>query len=312
MSKPFPFEAHINGINEKRLRYFYTVMMLGSIRQAADLLDIEQSAISRQIQLFESELQVKLFERKGRSVVPTEAAYVVLEYFKEHQARENELFDTLFQLRGTQLGKVNMVSSEGYVHQLVYDVLHHVHAKYASLEIHLELLNVNQIVRHVSDGLAHIGLAYNPPMHSDLEVIAQKTEPLILAVPTSHPLNALKRPVHIHELVDYRIGIMPVGYGFRQLLDSELVKSQCMLRNIGLTTNSIATLKNYVISGHGIAVMRHADIHDAVAAGKATALKMDSHFFNTAKTRLMVRKNSSISESTHLLIDKIKTSFHLA
>ena len=79
MNKTFPFEAHINGVNEKRLRYFYTVMMLGSIRQAADLLDIEQSAISRQIQLFESELKVKLFERKGRSVVPTEAAYVVLE-----------------------------------------------------------------------------------------------------------------------------------------------------------------------------------------------------------------------------------------
>jgi hypothetical protein len=57
MNKTFPFEAHINGVNEKRLRYFYTVMMLGSIRQAADLLDIEQSAISRQIQLFESELK---------------------------------------------------------------------------------------------------------------------------------------------------------------------------------------------------------------------------------------------------------------
>ena len=79
---------------------------------------------------------------------------MVLEYFKEHQARENELFDKLFQLKTTQMGKVNVVSSEGYITQLVYDVLHHVHAKYASLEIHLELLNVNQIVRQVSDGIA--------------------------------------------------------------------------------------------------------------------------------------------------------------
>ena len=312
MNKTFPFEAHINGVNEKRLRYFYTVMMLGSIRQAADLLDIEQSAISRQIQLFESELKVKLFERKGRSVVPTEAAYVVLEYFKEHQARENELFDKLFQLKTTQMGKVNVVSSEGYITQLVYDVLHHVHAKYASLEIHLELLNVNQIVRQVSDGMAHIGLAYNPPVHADLEVVAQKTEPLMLAVPASHPLTQLKRPVNLNELQAYKMGIMPVGYGFRQLLDSELVKSQCVLGNIGLTTNYIAALKNYVISGHGIAVMRHADIHEAVEAGLASTLKLDSHLFNSAKTRLMVRKNSDISESTHLLIEKIQTSFGLS
>ena len=123
---------------------------------------------------------------------------MVLEYFKEHQARENELFDKLFQLKTTQMGKVNVVSSEGYITQLVYDVLHHVHAKYASLEIHLELLNVNQIVRQVSDGIAHIGLAYNPPVHADLEVVAQKTEPLMLAVPASLPLTQLKRPVNLN------------------------------------------------------------------------------------------------------------------
>lgn len=184
-----------------------------------------------------------------------------------------------------------------------FDVLHHVHAKYASLEIHLELLNVNQIVRQVSDGIAH-RLGLQSPVHADLEVVAQKTEPLMLAVPASHPLTQLKRPVNLNELQAYKMGIMPVGYGFRQLLDSELVKSQCVLGNIGLTTNSIAALKNYVISGHGIAVMRHADIHEAVEAGLASTLKLDSHLFNSAKTRLMVRKNSDISESTHLLIEK--------
>ena len=81
------------GINEKRLRYFYNVMLLGSIRKTADLLNIEQSAISRQIQLFEAELKTQLFERRGRNVVPTEAAYVVLEYFEENQKRELALLD---------------------------------------------------------------------------------------------------------------------------------------------------------------------------------------------------------------------------
>ena len=70
--------------------------------------------------------------------------------------------------------------------------------------------------------------------------------------------------------------------------------------------------ENHVISGHGIAMMRHADIHEAVEAGLASTLKLDSHLFNSAKTRLMVRKNSDISESTHLLIEKIQTSFGLS
>ena len=65
MDRNLQFLAPLNGINEKRLRYFYTVMMFGSMRKAADILNIEQSAMSRQIQLFESELKINLFKRKG-------------------------------------------------------------------------------------------------------------------------------------------------------------------------------------------------------------------------------------------------------
>lgn len=54
MDRNLQFLAPLNGINEKRLRYFYTVMMFGSMCKAADILNIEQSAMSRQIQLFES------------------------------------------------------------------------------------------------------------------------------------------------------------------------------------------------------------------------------------------------------------------
>lgn len=103
---------------KKRLRYFYTVMMLGSIRQAADLLDIEQSAISRQIQLFESELKVKCLNAKAAASCPLRQHTWCWNTLKNTK-RENELFDKLFQLKTTQMGKVNVVSSEGYITQLV-------------------------------------------------------------------------------------------------------------------------------------------------------------------------------------------------
>lgn len=310
MDRNLQFVAPLTGINEKRLRYFYTVMMFGSMRKASDILNIEQSAMSRQIQLFEAELKTTLFKRKGRHIIPTEAAYLVLEYFKENKNRENELLDNLFQLQSAQLGKVNIVSSESYMQKMIYDVLRHMHHKYPNLEIQLELMSGNHVVRHIVDSLAHLGLAYNPPFHTDITTIAHKIEPFILAVPSNHPLAQLKRKVCLSEISSYKFALMPVGHGFRQLLDSEMVRLQLRL-NIGLTTNSIYALKNYVVAGHGISAMRYADIADAVKDGLAVALTIDSELCNTAQTRLMIHKNTNLSESNHLLIERIRSSFDL-
>ena len=56
-----------NFVNTAALRYFYEVAKYGSFRLAADRIHIAASAISRQIQLLEQELEVKLFarDRKG-------------------------------------------------------------------------------------------------------------------------------------------------------------------------------------------------------------------------------------------------------
>ena len=53
------------------LRYFYEVARYGSFRLAADKVNIAASAISRQIQLLEQELGVKLFDRSRRRLEPT-------------------------------------------------------------------------------------------------------------------------------------------------------------------------------------------------------------------------------------------------
>jgi DNA-binding transcriptional LysR family regulator len=298
------------GINEKRLRYFYHLMMLGSMRKTADLLNIEQSAISRQIQLLEAELQTQLFERRGRNVVPTEAAYVVLEYFEDNQKRELALFEQLAQLKSAQLAKVNLVSSESYLQDLMYDVLKHMHASHPNVQLQLELMSVHDVIRQITEGLAQIGLAYNPPLHPEIKVVAEKEEPFILAVPKGHPLTREKRAISLAETVSYKFAVMSVGHGFRQLLDSELIHLQIQL-NVALTTNSITALKNYVIAGHGISAMRYADISSAVQAGQVDVLEIDARIFQQAKTQLLMRKGAHVSESQRVLMDRIRASFNL-
>ena len=59
------------------LKPFHAAARQGSIRGAANELLVTPQAVGQQIKLLEDILQVTLFERKGRSIEPTEAAIVL-------------------------------------------------------------------------------------------------------------------------------------------------------------------------------------------------------------------------------------------
>jgi LysR family glycine cleavage system transcriptional activator len=64
------------------LRVFLAVVQHRSIRQAADELLVTPQAVGQQIKLLEDALQVTLFERKGRSIEPTEPAIILSHFVK--------------------------------------------------------------------------------------------------------------------------------------------------------------------------------------------------------------------------------------
>ncbi|KIC21290.1 LysR substrate-binding domain-containing protein [Leisingera sp. ANG-Vp] len=62
------------------LKAFHAAARHSSIRSAADELLVTPQAVSQQIKLLEDTLQVTLFERRGRSIEPTEAAILLARY----------------------------------------------------------------------------------------------------------------------------------------------------------------------------------------------------------------------------------------
>ena len=61
-------------ISPRHIEIFHAVMLAGSVTQAAITLRTSQPTVSRELKEFEHSLGFQLFVRKGRSLVPTEAA----------------------------------------------------------------------------------------------------------------------------------------------------------------------------------------------------------------------------------------------
>lgn len=64
------------------LRVFHSVVQHKSLRRAADELSVTPQAVGQQIKLLEETLQVKLLERRGRTIELTEQAILLSHYVK--------------------------------------------------------------------------------------------------------------------------------------------------------------------------------------------------------------------------------------
>lgn len=82
-------------LNYHHLYYFWSVARDGSIAKASKTLRLAPPTVSEQIRSLEQSLGVKLFEKKGRSLVLTEAGRLAYEYAEDIFARGQELTDVL-------------------------------------------------------------------------------------------------------------------------------------------------------------------------------------------------------------------------
>lgn len=82
-------------LNYHHLLYFWMVAKEGGITPAAEALHLSQPTLSTQIQKLEKSMGVKLFERKGRSMLLTDTGQTVFRYADEIFTLGRELTDTL-------------------------------------------------------------------------------------------------------------------------------------------------------------------------------------------------------------------------
>ena len=82
-------------LNYHHLLYFWTAVREGSISAASRKLHLTQPTVSGQIRALERSLKTKLFERSGRTLVPTDAGRIVFRHADEIFAIGRDLVDSL-------------------------------------------------------------------------------------------------------------------------------------------------------------------------------------------------------------------------
>ncbi|MGY6695630.1 MAG: LysR family transcriptional regulator [Roseinatronobacter sp.] len=184
-----------------KLRIFHAVADAGSLTHAGDVLQLSQSAVSRQIRALEEALDSVLFHRHARGLILTEQGELLFEATK---SMSRTLETTAARIRDTEdevFGELRVTTTTGFGTLFLAPRLPALYAQYPDLRIDLML---EERVLDLPMREADVAIRMKEPSQADLIRKRLMTVNMRLFA-TAEYLRANGTPLTLEDLADFRL-----------------------------------------------------------------------------------------------------------
>ncbi len=255
-----------------QLRGFLETAREKSFTRAAEKLFLTQPAVSLQIKALEEDLGERLFERRGKRVLLTEAGRLLL-------ARAEEVFGVIEQARQDlaslgelRTGRLCIGTSDTNCAYVLPPAVKAFREAYPGIEIRLTDRMSPEVVRLVLEGAVDFGLATLPVTEPRVE-----TDPLFLREDVAicapgHPLGK-RDSVVLEDLGAYPMLALEQGSTSRGLMDRMFVEAE-VVPEVAMELGSIEVVKRFVEIGLGVALVPEVAVREEVRAKRLTVVRV--------------------------------------
>ena len=251
-------------LHGRLLRYLDEVARSGSIRKAAERLNVAASAINRQILSLEQELDTPLFERMPGGLRLTATGEILVAHVRHTLRDHRRALEGMAALKGLTQGEVKIATMGGLAASVLGDVLGAFRAVHPRVKLTVKVLAREAIVSAVLDGQADLGLAYNLPSHPRLFRAASFEHPIGAVLAPDHPL-AGRLSVRFADCLPYPLLLAERGMSLREAIDL-LVPPTAEARP-ALETNSLELLKRMARRAPCVTFMSLNEVAEELRAG---------------------------------------------
>lgn len=291
-------------LDARRVRYFMQVVESGSVRGAAELLDMDPSAVSRAIAVLESDCGTRLLERHGRGVVPTEAGQLLAGYLRRQHSQKQQLLAQFESIQKIERGHIDVVAGEGFVDWLMRHSLREFMAQHPGITVDLSVGSTDDIVRGIVEERAHIGMLFQPPRDERLRSHHSHPQPIQTLVLDSHPLAKLDRPLKLADLQPYSGVTLHRGFGVRQHVEAAEVSEGVRLNTL-LSTSSFNAVGHFVVAGLGYALGTRMSLPSTLDISHVIALPMKNPLLSQGRTHVISRHGRVLPPAAAKLLRQI-------
>jgi DNA-binding transcriptional LysR family regulator len=241
----------------RRLRYFVAVAEELSFNRAAQRLHMAQPPLSNQIKQLEEELGVRLFDRTSRGVRMTEAGELLLEEARRIFAQVEGTMRMVRRVGHGEVGRLTLGFVPSASNGVLPRILHAFRGRFPDVELFLREMRPDRIVQRMHDRQIDAGFLYLPFESASLNVGCVSREPLVLALPETHPLSS-EETVELRALAKEPF-ILPARYQNMPGLHAQVTEA---CRRAGFVPNAVQkdvwlmqTIVGLVAGGMGVALV---------------------------------------------------------
>lgn len=228
-------------------RYVDEVARCGSIRKAAEQLNVTSSAVNRRILDLEEELDAQLFERRARGVRLTAAGEVFVNFLRQHDGDVERMKSQIEDLRGLRRGTVRIACSQALALDFLPREIATFRKQYSSVSFDVKVLDHEKAVAALAGYDVDLLLVFRPPYLANFQPLMTLEQRLVAVMQAKHPLAA-KKTLRLRDCAQYPIALAERGFGGRQLLDEFCARTGSRFR-VAAESNSFELLRGLVSYG---------------------------------------------------------------
>jgi len=237
----------------RQLEIVRSVAEKGSFTAAARVLNVSQSAVSRQVLLLEEELGEPVFLRLGRKVRITTAGQVLLDLSRRVLSDVQDTTATIRDQQQTLAGTLHLGGGMTVCLHVFPALLKEFRRRQPRIDVKLTTGATAQLLERIRSGLLDIGLLTLPVDGADLVQVPVMREELLLVLHPSHKL-ARKRRVSAADLAKQSWVLFEPGSSTRRVID-DMFHAHGIRPRIVMETENVEILKALTLIGMGLTIL---------------------------------------------------------
>lgn len=258
-----------------QIEIYCTLIKLRSFSKTAETLYLTQPTVSGHIKNLEDELGVKLLDRLGRRVIPTEAGEVLFRHGQKLLALRDHARQEIEGLSGKVGGVLKIGGSTIPAAYILPPFIGAFKRKHPSASLYLNIDDTAKVTEAVANGDLHVGVVGAVAAHPHIESHPFQEDELVIAVSSKHPW-ARKRIVPFDALRGEPFILREKGSGTRRVMEARLEKagvSPAELNAVAVMGSSDA-VRQAVKAELGVSILSIRAVREDVEAGRISVLRV--------------------------------------
>ena len=289
------------------LRYFDEVARQGSIRKAANVLNISSTSVNRKILSIEEQMGIKLFERSPEGVELTPSGKIVLEHCRKTLYDYESIKTVIDDLRDLRTGHLSVQTIDSFTFSVLPRILRRFSDDYPSISLSVTADVPEHVSASVASGEVDIGINFTNLSHPGTRVVLEKSAPFGIIMRPDHPL-AEKTNVEAKDLEGYPLVRTVDARGRNSILDQEMNAASTYLKT-HIFTNALSIAKQSIRANRAVGIYTKIGFLEEIEAKELVFVPFGMKALREYRTGLIISATSAIDPVKRIFIDNVEKVF---